>query len=188
MPVTDDYVIKLPNAKVKFYDTMGWMLIIINLTAFGTLLFYVNSAQQRWYAGAGLLVTLISFSVEWFSRKPFKQSQVIQSALLYYTFIWFLLFHYYIIGFISLALVLLYYIAKREMNVLINKEGVEYPSFPPKKIMWDELNNIILKDGLLTIDLKNNRLIQQLVDESNTIDEPGFNAYCREQLAISSKQ
>lgn len=182
MPVTDDYVIKLPNTKVKFYDMMGWMLIIINLTAFSTLLYYVNTVQERWYAGAGLLVTLFIFFVGWFSRKPVKQSITIQSALLCYTIIWFLLFHYYIIGLISFVLVLLYFIAKREMNVLVNKERIGYPSFPPRKIDWSALNNIVLKDGLLTIDFKNNKLIQQLIDESNNIPEAEFNAYCREQL------
>lgn len=188
MPVTDDYLIKLPNTKVKFYDTMGWLLIIISLTAFGTLLFYVNSAQERWYAGVGFIVTVISFGYEWFFRKPFQLSTAIQSALLYYSMIWLLFFHYYLIGFISLALVLFYYIAKRELNVLFSKERIEYPSFPPRKISWSELNNIVIKDGLLTIDFKNNKLIQQLIDESNNINEAEFNAYFREQLAASSRQ
>jgi hypothetical protein len=188
MPVTDEYVIKLPNTKVKFYDMMGWMLIIINLTAFCTLLFYLDSLQERAYASFGILVTIINFGFEWLFRKPHHKSTAIQSSLLYYAIIWLLFFHFYIIGAISLALVLLYYIAKRELNVLVSKERIEYPSFPPRKISWRLLNNVVLKDGLLTIDFRNNKLIQQLIDENNNINEAEFNAYCREQLPVGNKQ
>lgn len=183
MPAPADYVIKLPNSKVKFYDTMGWMLIIINLTAFCTLLYYLNTVQDRWYAGFGIAVTVMILGFDWLFRKPRQKSTAIQSSLICYSLIWLLLFNYYTIGIISLVLVLLYYIAKRELDVLVKKEGIEYPSFPPKKLKWSELNNIILKDGLLTIDLKNNKLIQQLIDENNKVDETEFNQHCREQLA-----
>ena len=106
-----------------------------------------------------------------------------QSVLLYYALIWLLFFHYYIIGAASLALAVLYHIAKREMDVILYSDRIVYPSFPPKNIRWTELNNVILKDGLLTIDFKNNKIIQQLIDENNPVDETEFNQYCLERLA-----
>lgn len=178
-----DYIIKLPNTKVRFYDIMGWMLVIINLTVFCTLLYYLTSLQQRGYAILGIGVTVIHFGLEKLFRKPHQKATAMQSTLLYFALIWLLLFHYYIIGAASLALAVLYYIAKREMDVVVYHDRIAYPSFPPKNIRWSELNNIILKDGLLTIDFKNNKIIQQLIDGKNTVDETAFNQYCREQLA-----
>lgn len=178
-----DYIIKLPNTKVRFYDMMGWMLVIINLTVFCTLLYYLKSTQDRIYAIAGIAVTVISFGFEKLFRKPYQKVTAMQSTLLYYAIVWLLFFHYYIIGAASLALAVLYYIAKRDMDVIVNHDRISYPSFPPKNIRWSELNNIILKDGLLTIDFKNNKIIQQLIDEKNTVDEMEFNQYCRGQLA-----
>ena len=183
MTVAEDYVLSLPNTKAKFYDTMGWLLIIIHVTAFSTLAYYVSNPTQRWYALLGILLIAIPLIFEFIFRKPLQKSTAIQSALTSGSLVWVLFLHYYTIGFISLALVLFYYIARRDLKVLINKERIEYPSFPPKKIKWADLNNIILKDGLLTIDFKNNKIIQQLIDENNPVDETEFNNYCRDRLA-----
>lgn len=69
------------------------------------------------------------------------------------------------------------------MLVSILNEKIIYPSFPKKKIAWSELNNIVLKDGLLTIDFRNNKFIQQPVDETKTaVNEQEFNDFCRQQL------
>jgi hypothetical protein len=56
-----------------------------------------------------------------------------------------------------------------------------------RKFRWSEFNNIILKDGLLTLDFKSNRLLQKEVldDDDPDADEDEFNAYCREKLANS---
>jgi hypothetical protein len=56
----------------------------------------------------------------------------------------------------------------------------------PKKINWNELNNVVIKDDLLTIDFKNNSLFQaytdDVEDEDYEVGDDEFNAYCREIL------
>lgn len=55
-----------------------------------------------------------------------------------------------------------------------------------RKIQWSELNNVVLRDGLLTIDFKNDRLIQKetddLEDDDYDGDEDEFNVFCQQQL------
>ena len=49
--------------------------------------------------------------------------------------------------------------------------------------MWKDISNVVLKDGILTIDLKNNKLIQSVISkESADINEREFNLFCKEQL------
>ena len=68
-------------------------------------------------------------------------------------------------------------------TVTINEGQITYPSFPKRKIQWNELNNIILKDGLFTIDFKNDNLIQQMIeDRAGSINEKEFNEFCQQQL------
>ena len=43
---------------------------------------------------------------------------------------------------------------------------------------WEQFNNIILKDNLLTLDFKNNKVLQLEVDQKVTIDEKTFNDFC----------
>ena len=85
-----------------------------------------------------------------------------------------------------LVLAALFLIAKRSLLIKVSETEVLYPSFPPHHIAWNELSNIVLRDGLLTIDLKNNKLIQQLIEETNTVNQDEFNEFCRRRLAAAS--
>lgn len=52
--------------------------------------------------------------------------------------------------------------------------------------LWSELSNVVLKDNLLTIDFKNNCLLQVTTEETVEPVEPGeFNLFCARQLAKS---
>ena len=50
--------------------------------------------------------------------------------------------------------------------------------------MWNEVSNLILKDNILTIDLKNNKLIQHTINENENkeLDETAFNTFVQQQL------
>jgi hypothetical protein len=58
----------------------------------------------------------------------------------------------------------------------------------PKKIQWSALGNVVLKDGLLTLDFKNNKIIQKetddLGDDEYDGDEDEFNTFCETQLML----
>lgn len=44
---------------------------------------------------------------------------------------------------------------------------------------WNEFSNVVLKDSLLTLDFKNNKLLQLSIEEtSSLIDEKAFNDFC----------
>ncbi len=54
-------------------------------------------------------------------------------------------------------------------------------TFSNKKYPWQDFSNIVLKDNLLTLDFKNNKVVQLEIEESG-VDEEEFNAFCREKL------
>ena len=48
---------------------------------------------------------------------------------------------------------------------------------------WNEFNNIILKDNLLTLDFKNNKVLQlEIEGASEKTDEASFNQFCKDHL------
>ncbi len=66
-------------------------------------------------------------------------------------------------------------------------DGIVFNSFPQKKYAWSEVQNVILKFGILTIDLKNNKIIQGDVnDEVPKQVEIDFNEYCKSKLEQAS--
>ena len=63
------------------------------------------------------------------------------------------------------------------------KEVVVRNAFPKKKYEWFEIDNVMIRDNLFTLDLRNNKLIQKELDEDISKElEIEFNTYCKEQL------
>lgn len=89
---------------------------------------------------------------------------------------------------IMIVLAIFYFIAKKKFIVTVQEDLIRYPSFPEKNISWNDITGIVLKDGLLTIDFKNNKLIQQYVDESDLVNEGKFNEFCKNILLNDKKQ
>jgi hypothetical protein len=73
------------------------------------------------------------------------------------------------------------FVSQRKLILSVYENSIEYPSFPRRQIEWNELSNLVLKDGLVTIDFKNNKIIQQTILNSD-ISEQEFNDFCRKQL------
>ena len=84
-----------------------------------------------------------------------------------------------------LLLAFLEYQAKYPLEIGFSNDLIVMNTLFKKKFQWSDFNNIILKDGLLTLDFKNNKLFQKeaLDDDEPDADEDEFNEYCREQLA-----
>ena len=69
-------------------------------------------------------------------------------------------------------------------TVSINTKGVTITKMLNHlEYQWSEFNNIILKDNLLTLDFKNNKLLQLSISES-TVDEYSFNTFCSGFIGI----
>ena len=82
----------------------------------------------------------------------------------------------------SFALILLVYgylvkFLNRPSTIIVSEEGIRVKKLlSNSRYRWEEFSNIILKDNLLTIDFKNNKLIQVTIDETQArIEEVGFN-------------
>jgi TRAP-type C4-dicarboxylate transport system permease small subunit len=94
------------------------------------------------------------------------------------------------VGLFFLLLTFLEHQVKRPLEVGFDKDRVVINTLFRQRFDWTAFNNVLLKDGLLTLDFKNNRLIQREVtddDEEDDADEEEFNAYCRMRLAAVEK-
>jgi hypothetical protein len=82
------------------------------------------------------------------------------------------------------------YQSKRSLEIGFNDDRIVINNIVRQWHDWSALNNVILKDGLLTLDFKNNRLLQKEVaddDEEDDADEEEFNAFCRGRLLASTQ-
>ena len=86
-----------------------------------------------------------------------------------------------------LAMALLEKFALMPEEIGFGEKEIVFSGLWAKKISWSDLNNVIWKDGIITIDYKNNTLIQRETDDDEDegdydATEEEFNDYCEEQL------
>jgi hypothetical protein len=87
----------------------------------------------------------------------------------------------FLFAFLFLIISILGFVTGRKRVVYFSTSQIIYPSFINKDYTWGEVANLVLKDGVLTIDLKNNTLLQSniAVDES-IVNEKEFNQFCQQ--------
>jgi hypothetical protein len=94
------------------------------------------------------------------------------------------------VGALFFLLAFLEYQTKRPLEIGFHDDRVVINTLIKQRFDWSFFNNVILKDGLLTLDFKNNRLIQKEVaddEDEDDADEEEFNAFCRGRLADANK-
>ena len=77
------------------------------------------------------------------------------------------------------------YLKKREYGetIIITDANIVLPGLAGYRIIeWSELTNVIKKYDLLTLDFKNNKLLQVEVINTDPIDEDQFNEFCQQHL------
>ena len=90
------------------------------------------------------------------------------------------------IGILFVGLAFLEYQTKRPLEIGFDRDHVVINTLIRQRHDWSVFNNVLLKDGLLTLDFKSNRLIQKEVaddEDEYDADEDEFNAYCKDRLA-----
>ncbi len=173
----------LENKKSGHYHKLALFLTILNAAVFAVLAAYTS---DKWVAGVcikSIIVIAIFYIIEWLSRKRgWKPFSAANASLIYVVISW-LIIMYWLPAMVSFLLWLFYNISRRPLLVTFSEESISYPSFPRKNLDWKQLSNTVLKDDLLTIDFKNNRILQQLIEKTaKSIDEKEFNDFCRIQL------
>jgi hypothetical protein len=130
---------------------------------------------------AAIILLAISYFVKMISIR-FKINRLV--VLIIAAIIIFIGTYSFIFSGILLCYAFLLKFLQKKPEVIINNDNVVIKKvFGDAVFVWSQFNNIILKDGLLTLDFVDNKLLQLIVAEDETeIDEKLFNSFCREQL------
>lgn len=87
------------------------------------------------------------------------------------------------VGIIMLGLSAFAEIVSANKQICFNTKEIITTTLFGKAYQWNSLQNVVLKDGLLTMDFKNNKLLQVLINqEINPEQEQEFNDFCQHCL------
>lgn len=182
------YTIILPNEKAATYKVVTFIIAIMNSLAFALMIMKSGNKQlNSILISIGFLIAVFPF-INYFifkaKRKVFSFDVSflmcgIVCIILGMVFPGILLFIFSIFGFFT----------KKDFQLEIGEDEIVYPSFPKKKYSWHEVDNLMLKDNILTIDFKNNKLFQFTLNEADNknLDEAAFNSFVQHQLILKTK-
>ncbi len=171
------FEIEVNNEKIKSCITITLLIVILNSLFFIFLIFDFSQRRSALISlGFILLYTTYRFYISKKNQQNFFFNEWIFFLLM---ILW--VNDNFLIAVINLVLFLLYTIAMQKMIYNFDSSLIKQKNFPWKKYQWNELSNVILKDNLLTMDFKNNKLMQGEIITSK-INEAEFNAFAKKQL------
>jgi len=180
----NNYSIIIPNEKAPTYRIVTLIITILNILVFGFVFFKTGENNFRNLALMGMLMNiaaLVFFLVAQYSK--YRISFKVEINFIISAVLWIIIGNYLIACLLGVFAILGFY-TNKELRIQFTKEGIRYPSFPPKVIGWNEVVQVLIKDDILTIDLKNNQLLQFNVDrKSNNTDTMQFNDFCKQHLS-----
>ena len=176
----ESYGIILKNDKLRSYRRIAVLILFLHL---GFFIYYLLKVETDTSVFAGIGITVITLFFQFTAIKKNDKPLLPASIAFVLLALNWIFFQNYWLAIALLLLAFLNGIAGRKLLLSFFPDRIELPALPKRTILWNELNNVILKDRILTLDFKNDRLIQGEIDEKSfCIDERAFNGFCSQQL------
>jgi hypothetical protein len=181
--IIHDYIVVLRNDHKQSIEKTGWLLSVLILMLLG---FSIYTSINPTLLYITLAITLSLMTSNWFEKR--KKKNLLFKPILIAGGIGLIVASSlpFVIGVLLIicGLIEKTIVQKRELG--FSKNAIQENGLFGKKINWNELNRVVLKDDILTIDFKNNKLIQVYTDNEDDDEyEVGcdeFNAYCQNRI------
>ena len=178
------YDIAIPNERLKTYRLITFIILSLNFFGFG-FVFLKTVGTISYLSILLLIINAVPWSYYLLNKKHLKY------PLLDITFVasacmWFYIGNIWMAVFLVLFIVIGFFANKKPV-IHFSETEIIYPAFPPKKYVWADVQNVIWKDDMLTIDLKNNTLLQVSIEKeiASSINVASFNIWCAGFLKIN---
>ena len=176
------FELALKNEKRGLYKRITLFILLLNFIFFIYGAIVSNQLGERKWFVFGVVVILINVIINWFRNR--KYSLAGSGTYAAVIFAWILLKNYWLAA-AHLILLILYINANRDKIIRFMATHIYLPGWPEKKIEWQNVSNVVLKDGILTLDFKNNKLLQAPILENwSKEEEQAFNEFCYDQINI----
>jgi hypothetical protein len=179
------YVVVLKNLQNRYIDLVGILLSVFSALCFARELAVAESVGLAYLLGLIFVVGVVIYNI----YQSYRGKKVFYSrALLIAALVWMKMPYWQWLTFVFIILALLEYQAKYAVEIGFADDRIVINSFFRKKYSWNQFNNVVLKDGILTLDFTNDRILQREIEddeEEDDADEEEFNAYCRQRLAAA---
>jgi hypothetical protein len=182
-----DYVVTLKKSSDKQIDMISILLCVLSIAGFLFEQIKTNHFNYLLSLVSIVIASGIIYNI-FFTKKDKSPRYKYLLFLAGITWIGMPYLQWIAIAFFALAF--LEYQAKHPLEVGFTNDEIVINTLVRKRFHWNDLNNVILKDGLLTLDFRNNKLFQKetLDDDEPDAEEDEFNDYCKQQMIVAVRR
>ena len=176
------YVVTLKNKQTRYLDIIGFLLSVISVLFFITEMIQSGEIGFAYLLGSVFIIGVLCWNIY---QSRVKNKKVYYSrSLLIAALVWMKMPFFQWVSFLFIILALLEYQAKYSIEIGFSEKEIIFNTLFKKRYSWSQFTNIVLKDGILTLDFSNNNVWQREVedDEEDDAGEEEFNLYCEVQL------
>ena len=188
------YVVILKRDSERKTDVLSFLLCMVSAVFFlfaaaSSFLTVTPPVPLAWFDAVIGLVLLTGLAVNSISRRAGHRRVRYRYLLIVAALGW---FGSFILPWLAIPFVLLAFLeyqTKRPLEIGFDSDRVVINTLIRRRYDWSAFSNIVLRDGLLTMDFKNNRLLQKEVlddEDEDDADEEEFNEYCRARLSTAA--
>ena len=180
------YIVTLKRGNDRYIDGFNVLLCAISVLAFGITSVFEKKSRLLILSAAIILAAGLAGNL-WKSVNG--KGKTVYRYLLFFAGIGWIVMP--VLQWMSLFFFLLSFLeyqAKYPLEIGFTDQEVTINNLFRKKHPWSHFNNILLKDGLLTLDFSDNTLFQReaIDEEEGEADEEEFNAYCQKKIEESA--
>lgn len=179
------YSFTLKDNNQKAYKLFTWFLFFLHIAA-GMFALSTDDYKVKLSIYIMLGFYALLSTVYYFYRKHPKALETFSliMALMYANF-WFQQVGILAVIVFAVVFITVTVVKGKTTTVLFTDEGVHLTRvFKTVIFPWTEMDNVMLKDNLVTIDFKTNKIIQvEIVENNRMVDETEFNLFCKEHIS-----
>ncbi len=163
----DNYFFTLINPRKRYYTLAANIILLINfcLLVLGKLQPVVFAMSSFYYVT--LVIFFLLFIIRFYFLVKYDRLRFTNLHFGIIVAIYWYIVHRWDIALAVTVLAVFEYMVNKDTDFYFTPKGIKIQTIPTKTFSWQQLQNVIMKDGLLTIDQKNNKLFQ--VDVSDTL-------------------
>lgn len=176
------YVVTLKNQQTKYLDVLGFLLSVISVMFFVRASMNGDAVKGGYVLGSLFIAGVLIYNI--YQSRVRGKKVYYNRALLIAALVWMKTPKFEWLCLVFIVLALLEHQAKYSVEIGFSENGILINTLLKKRYKWNDFNNIVLKDGIITLDFVNNKVLQREVedDDDDDADEDEFNEYCRQQL------
>ena len=183
-----DFIIVCKTPDFKKVDRISQFMYLLSILGFAFGIY------KGFIAKPALIIAIMTSVICWWIFCIYQKKQggipYYRLGLLFASWGWFLMPvpNTLIISGIYLIGALFERQVKFPYEIAFDPAGIVINTFPKKQFPWAMIQNALIKDDVITIDFKNNKLIQKDINESVSDSVTNeFNNFCATQIAFANQ-